>query len=465
MNLGNRSKIFGLIAAILCIAISLVYVPAGMEPGLFKTILLICAFMIVLVSQALPVMLLSLLSIGIMPLIGVTDSFANSFGGFSNQAVYFVMMSFGLAAILMETPLCKRILRWTFQKIGRNVEGLILAIMICAALTSAFISDVPTCVLYLAFGEMLLQVYTEEEARKHSGKAVMLAVSFASMIGGIATPVGSTVNILASSILESTTGVTIGFLQWMAICVPVVVIMIPLTWKLLMKLYKPVAISEKDRIAFIQSFAQEKSFSMKEKKTIVIFLIMLILWFASSWISGISAMQVMFLGVCVFVIPGIGVTTIDKVIKSVKFDIILLVATILTLCSALMNQGFGEFMAELVPTLNMPVIGFFAAIVVGIYILILIVPIAPSLTTVVTPIVIALAVRAGINPAAVVPICSISIGCGYLLPMDSVLLMTYAKKYYTIKDFTKVSAVVMLAALLLAVTVAYGIMHLSGMIR
>ena len=43
--------------------------------------------------------------------------------------------------------------------------------------------------------------------------------------------------------------------------------------------------------------------------------------------------------------------------------------------------------------------------------------------------------------------------------------MTYAKKYYTIKDFTKVSAVVMLAALLLAVTVAYGIMHLSGMIR
>lgn len=104
---------------------------------------------------------------------------------------------------------------------------------------------------------------------------------------------------------------------------------------------------------------------MKEKKTIVIFLIMLILWFASSWISGISAMQVMFLGVCVFAIPGIGVTTIDKVIKSVKFDIILLVATILTLCSALMNQGFGEFMAELVPTLNMPVIGFFAAIVVG----------------------------------------------------------------------------------------------------
>ena len=122
-------------------------------------------------------------------------------------------------------------------------------------------------------------------------------------------------------------------------------------------------------------------------------------------------------------------------------------------------------MAELVPTLNMPVIGFFAAIVVGIYILILIVPIAPSLTTVVTPIVIALAVRAGINPAAVVPICSTSIGCGYLLPMDSVFLMTYAKKYYTIKDFTKVSAVVMLAALLLAVTVAYGIMHLSGMIR
>lgn len=124
--------------------------------------------------------------------------------------------------------------------------------------------------LYLAFGEMLLQVYTEEKARKHSGKAVMLAVSFASMIGGIATPVGSTVNILASSILESTTGVTIGFLQWMAICVPVVVIMIPLTWKLLMKLYKPVAISEKDRIAFLFEFVgfynNNHEVSLKQRK-------------------------------------------------------------------------------------------------------------------------------------------------------------------------------------------------------
>lgn len=463
MKKWQKDQIIGLAVAALLIIGSIFYTPEGIESGLWRSIILTCSFMLVLISNGLPTILLSLLCIGIMPLLKVTDTFANSFSGFSNQAVYFVMMSFGLAAVLMETSFCKRILNWMFQHIGKNVEGLILAIMICTALTSAFISDVPTCVLYLAFGESILEIYSDEQQKKRAGKAIMIAISMASMIGGIATPVGSTVNILASNILESTLGKSINFVQWMSICVPMVVIMIPVCWKFIVWIFKPSPISEQDRVKFVESFAQKEKLTGKEIRTLFIFLIMLGFWFASSWVQNISTMHVMFLGVCIMAIPGIGVTTIDKIVKEIKFDILVLIATIITLCNAMMNQGFGEWLLSFVPKIQIPMLVFIVAVMLCIYILILIVPIAPSLTMVVVPVVIMIAQQIGVNPMMMIPICSISIGCGYLLPMDSVFLMTYGKGYYSIKDFTKVSICILLTAIVLSVTVVYGIMHLWGL--
>lgn len=458
------NKKLSAVAAVLLIAVSLLYTPEGLETNLFRSIVLICSFMLLLVTNALPMMLLSLLCIGLMPILGVTESFASSFSGFSNQAVYFVMMSFGFAAVLMETPICKRILKWMFQRVGKDIEGLILALMICTALTSAFISDVPTCVLYMTFGELILNIYQNEEEKRKSGKSMMIAISIASMIGGISTPVGSTVNILALSILEDTTGLTINFVQWVSICLPIVVILIPISWKIITKIYKPCAVREKDRIQFINSFAEKEKLSGKEIKTIMLFALMIVLWFASSWIKSISTMHVMFLGVCIFALPGIGVTTIDSIIKNVKFDILLLVATILTLCNALMENGFGDFVAAIIPAINVPNMVLILAITVVIYLLIIVVPIAPSLTTIVVPTLIVLAEQMGVNPCLLIPICSISIGCGYFLPMDSVFLMTYSKGYYSIKEFCRVSVFILCITSVLAATIAYGIMGLWGFV-
>lgn len=460
MGKSKTRSIAGLACAVLIVVFSILFTPSGIDTGLWRCIMLICAFMVGLVTNALPMALLSLIGIGVMPLLGITESFATSFGGFSSQAVYFVMMSFGLAAVLTDTTICKRILKLTFGKLGKNIEGLILAIMICAALTSAFISDVPTCVMYMSFGELLLNVYSDEKDRAATGRSVMIGVSVASMIGGISTPVGSTVNILASSILEKETGMHIGFVQWMIVCVPVVAIMIPLSWKLIVKLFKPAPISDKDRNEFISSFSSKSKLDMKEKKAIVIFLIMLVLWFASSWVTDINTMHVMFLGVCVMALPFIGVISMDKIMKSIKFDILLLIGAIITMCNALMAHGLSDFITSHLNIENMNPVLFIAIAVICIYLLILIVPIAPSLTNVVTPVIIILAGSVGISPALMIPVCSIAIGCGYLLPMDSVFLITYSKKYYSIKDYVKISSVIMAAAFVLCPTLAYGLLKL-----
>ena len=130
--------------------------------------------------------------------------------------------------------------------------------------------------------------------------------------------------------------------------------------------------------------------------------------------------------------------------KNIKFDILLLIGAIITMCNALMDHGLSDYITTHLSVLSMNPIMFIIAAVICIYILILLVPIAPSLTNIVTPIVLILATQVGVSPAFMIPICSIAIGCGYLLPMDSVFLMTYSKKYYSIREDIKVSAIIMI---------------------
>ena len=58
----------------------------------------------------------------------------------------------------------------------------------------------------------------------------MLGIAYAATIGGMGTLIGTPPNALFASLMESTYGVTIGFAQWMLLGVPVVVVLVPLSW-------------------------------------------------------------------------------------------------------------------------------------------------------------------------------------------------------------------------------------------
>ncbi|MCA8976515.1 MAG: DASS family sodium-coupled anion symporter, partial [Planctomycetes bacterium] len=72
------------------------------------------------------------------------------------------------------------------------------------------------------------------------GICLMLGIAYAATIGGITTLIGTPPNaVLAATALE-TLGVSIGFLDWMLVGVPVAVVMLPLGWLILTRwLYPP----------------------------------------------------------------------------------------------------------------------------------------------------------------------------------------------------------------------------------
>ncbi|MFV0361508.1 MAG: SLC13 family permease [Suipraeoptans sp.] len=434
------------------------------EDATLKTVLFIIAFMIILVTEVIPILLLSIMALGIMPMIGITDTFQDALVGFSSQVVFFIIMSFGLAKIISEVPLCKRMLLKMFKIFGNRIDKMILAIMICVALTSSFISNVPACVIYMTFAEELLKLYENEDKRKSTGKALMLGISFASMIGGIITPVGSTVNILALDILEESVGVQIGFVQWMSYGLTFAIIALPLCWMLLIKLFKPTILSDKVTNGFIQSLDIPQRYTMAEIKVLGIMGIMIVLWISSSWISSINVMLVLFMGVCILSIPKVGVAEIEDVIKSVNWEIVFLAGVILSLSDILVKKGFGEVLGQYIPQFQISIPLFCIFTSLCIFVLLLVVPIAQSLTMISVPLFIIVGQQVGVHPVFTTIICSMSIGCGYFLPLDAVYLVTYSKHYYTIKDMSRTSLGLTSSMTILLATLGYGISYLWGLV-
>lgn len=428
----------------------------------FEIIMFIIAFIVMLVADVLPIMITSLFTFALLPLFGVTKNLNEAMIGFSNQVFLFVLASFILAKAISTVPFCKRVLKNVLKITGSSISKVILGIMICTAVTSAFISDVPTCVIYMAFAQEIINISANEEARRKNGRVAMLGISFASMIGGMVTPVGSTVNILAMNALNDITGESISFLQWVAIGLPVAIILLPICWFVLIKLYRPVEISKNDFERTIQNMDVPTKFTANEIKVVVLVSIMFILWVLSSFISSINVMVVMILGSAIMSIPALGIISIKELKESINWDVLFLVAAIITLGTLLINSGFSEIVTRYMPQLNMNVPCFVLAVAMIIFILLLIVPIAPSLTAIFVPVLIPIAQITGVSPKFIVVVCSICIACGYILPMDAVYLLTYSKGYYKIKDMSKVAFCMIVIASILCSTIGYIIGRIIG---
>jgi len=254
----NLKQFLGLLGALLIFVVSLCLPSFDfISVGGIRTIGLLVSFLVILITSALPVVVTSILFIGLVsmslgtspeaPALGLKSlqsSLHYSLSGFSEPVVYFTLASFGLTAAITTTPLSKRILKGLLKLFGNNIQTVILAIMITACLISSLISNVPTCAVFSGIAINFLDLYDKEEDKKKTGKALMIAIPIASMIGGMMTPAGSSINLMAIGILEKTCGVTISFVQWMIAGVPLAIVMLPLSWLLVCKIYKPVQVGK-----------------------------------------------------------------------------------------------------------------------------------------------------------------------------------------------------------------------------
>lgn len=447
----KKKQIIGISIAIIII-IGSMFMPAMgdvTQIGM-RTIGMLAAFLILLVTESLPVVVISLIFCALMPLLGVAPNFGAALSGYSEPIVFFTLASFGIAAALTKIPLSQRILRVLLKAFGNNTEQVMLSMMVCCAILSAIVSNVPTCAIFMALALDFVKLYDNEADRRKTARAFMIAIPVASMIGGMMTPAGSSINLLAMGQLEKHAGVSISFVQWMLAGTPLAIIMIPLAWFLMCKIYKPAELTRQQVLDFIDNMGIPEKMDSKEKKVCVITVIMLALWILSSWVPAINVMVVAMLGCCVMFLPGVEVLDVDTFLRENSWDAFFLVGSVISIAGAMIDNGVSAAIANAIPQLgvSLPILIAFTAILI--FLTLIVIPVATSMIPIMAVPLIAIATNSGVNPALIMMAAALCAGNCYLLPLDTVPLITYAKGYYSMTDMAKSTLFLQIAMVILS---------------
>ncbi|MEQ9399615.1 MAG: DASS family sodium-coupled anion symporter [Longimicrobiales bacterium] len=214
--------------------------PEGLSVEGWRTAAVASLMAIWWMTEALPIPATALLPLALFPALGILGA-AEASEPFANELIFLFMGGFFLAVTMERWGLHKRIALRIVGWVGTSPGRLVLGFMLATAFLSMWISNTATAAMMLpialAVGEMFRP--QDQEGPYEFGIALMLGVAYAASIGGMATLIGTPPNAVLAGAASELLGVEIGFVQWMGVGVPVVAIMLPLTWVVLTRVMYP----------------------------------------------------------------------------------------------------------------------------------------------------------------------------------------------------------------------------------
>ena len=154
----------------------------------------VCA-VILFATEKLSVDLVALLIMATLLVSGVITP-EEGISGFSNKATVTVAAMFVLSAGLFKTGAVSYLGKITSNLFKKNYWLGMITVMCAVGFFSAFINNTPVVAIFIP---ILLGVAKETKA---SASKLLMPMSFASMFGGVCTLIGTSTNILVSSIAE-----------------------------------------------------------------------------------------------------------------------------------------------------------------------------------------------------------------------------------------------------------------------
>lgn len=178
------------------------------------------------IFEPIPIPATSLLPFGLLPLAGVL-SHTQAAAAYGDSLVLLFMGGFMLSAGMEKSGAHRRLALLMIRAVGgHGGRRLVLGFMLASAALSMWITNTATVLMLLPIAASVLSRVEDDRV----AAALLLAVAYGASIGGIGTPVGTPPNGVFISIYRENTGRAVGFLRWMAVAMPVVVLLLPLSW-------------------------------------------------------------------------------------------------------------------------------------------------------------------------------------------------------------------------------------------
>jgi len=443
-----KPKLPALIGAIAATAVVLLIpTPEGLSPEGHRLMALFLGALVLWATEAIPISATSLLVIAIQPLFGLID-LGGAMQNSMTPVFFFVLVMFLIALAFTKTGLAHRFALWMLAKAGTDAKRAIYVFCFGAGAISMIVSDVPAAAIFLAIAlPIFAKLGITAEKGSNFGKAVMLGIPIAALIGGIGTPAGSSINLLGLEIIVQQGGERIAFVDWMAIGIPMVLVLVPLTAFVLVRMFPP----EFETIGALEDIEAERRrmgpMRVGEWKLIGVMSVMFVLWVLTSWPeiypAPLAPLSNIFLvsmlgGIAMFM-PGINLIGWKEAQQNVGWDVLLLLFAVVSLGALSSSTGLAQWLVD--TTLGGVATWHFVVILLAIslftVVIHLMLPINPVINVVMIPPIMALGTAAGFSPELFALPVVFTASCAFLLPLDAVPLVTYGKGYYRMFDMLK----------------------------
>lgn len=225
------------------------------------------------------------------------------------------IMSFVLASMLVTTGVAKRFALWFILRFGKHASSIFLSFIVINTVLSAFISATTAkAAIMLPIFMVIAAIYGaySGQGKNNFGRSIVLQNLLQINLGAGAFMTGSGANLLAAALIGGAIGGTIYFGDWMLAMFPVMVGLMLVGYILAMKVFFPLGPGERipqieggmDRLRM--EYRKLGKPGIQEIKSVILFLLILGFW-ATDKLHGISATSVAFVGALLALIPRVGI--------------------------------------------------------------------------------------------------------------------------------------------------------------
>ena len=395
---GSRVTSAGLLgAAALTGLILILPTPEGLPPEAHRLAALFAGILVLWSTEALPIAVTSLLALALQPIFGLTSLvsgrpptpgaiFGAAAANFMSSVFFFVLVMFAIAYAWVKTGLARRFALWLIARAGTDAGRAVYVFMIGTGMISMVVSDVPAAAIFMAIAVGILDKLGLRPGSSF-GRAVMIGIPIAALIGGVGTPAGSSINLLGLVMIEQAGGERVPFLHWMAIGIPMVAVLLPVAAWVLLKFFPPEIASIGDLEEIHDERRRMGPVSRAEWKVVAIMSAMITLWIASTWLPVFDTFLVAVVGAVAMFLPGIGLFTWKEIQQVTGWDTLMVIGGVTSLGQASSRTGLATWLAEsaLGGLADWNAVALIAAISAFTVVIHLMLPIAPVINAVMIP--------------------------------------------------------------------------------
>jgi sodium-dependent dicarboxylate transporter 2/3/5 len=388
-------------------------------------------------TEAIPLYATALLPLALFPLLGIANMH-DAAAPYAHELIYLFMGGFVLALSMQRWSLDRRIALLALQRAGSSPARIVGAFMLVTAILSMWVSNTATAVMMLPIAVGVVELVGESADRNQESPfavCLLLGIAYSASIGGVGTLIGTPPNLFLASYVSTNLGIEIGFVRWMAIGLPLVAIMLPLTWLLLTRVLYPTRLMslKGEREYLSRELHGLGPATPGEKVTLTVFGITALAWITRPWLSRIEILDAhplsgltdpgiaILAALALFVIPverKPWVSTMDwETANRLPWGLLVLFGGGLSLAAAIRANGLGEFLGHSVGSLaGVPSLILILGVVA---MMIFLTEITSNTATAAAliPILAGLAPGLGIEPLLLIVPAAIAASCAFMLPV------------------------------------------------